>query len=376
MSRKRASHKPEAEKDDAITQPTHDWLSPASAAAPCGPDLEYDQDFIVLFASALPKQDAQYGAFVDLPAPVNWSEVDRDCRRLMMRCKDIRVAVLFTRCRTRLAGAAGLAEGTGLLAAWLQAFAQEIHPHPGVDADRDASLEMRMNALQALTDTEGLLGDVRQIALTQSTAEHLQVRDVERAFAHPRPADAPASDSVAQQLRDLRVRQPSVMLSFDEALANLGMIAAWSAEHLDAFVPDLTPLTRLLQHLTGQEPQVDEPQSDGAKPAPADDVAPAHGISTFDERLPCAPPSVACRDGTDRPVLVPAVSRGDGTPADRQAALELIRAARHWFEKHEPSSPIPVLLKRAEQFIGKRYAEVVQAIPTELLALWEEDSMR
>ncbi len=42
------------------------------------------------------------------------------------------------------------------------------------------------------------------------------------------------------------------------------------------------------------------------------------------------------------------------------AALELIREARQWFEQHEPSSPIPVLLGRAEQFVGKRYAEVVR----------------
>jgi len=58
---------------------------------------------------------------------------------------------------------------------------------------------------------------------------------------------------------------------------------------------------------------------------------------------------------------------------DRHAALELIREARHWFEQHEPSSPIPVLLRRAEQFVGKRYAEVVKAISPEMLAQWESD---
>jgi predicted component of type VI protein secretion system len=130
------------------------------------------------------KAEAQYGNFVGSPEPVNWSDVDRDCRRLMMRSKDIRLAVLFIRCRSRLAGAAGLAEGTGLLAVWLAAFPDEIHPQPGVDADRDAALEIRMNALQALTDPGGLLADAREIALVRSTATRLQVRDVERAFAH------------------------------------------------------------------------------------------------------------------------------------------------------------------------------------------------
>ena len=111
----------------------HDWMVPVEAEAPCGPDLEYDPECLVLSAKVTAKAEAQYGNFVGSPEPVNWSDVDRDCRRLMMRSKDIRLAVLFIRCRSRLAGAAGLAEGTGLLAVWLAAFPDEIHPQPGVD---------------------------------------------------------------------------------------------------------------------------------------------------------------------------------------------------------------------------------------------------
>jgi len=49
------------------------------------------------------------------------------------------------------------------------------------------------------------------------------------------------------------------------------------------------------------------------------------------------------------------------------------RQARQSANQHEPSSPIPVLLRRAEQFVGKRYAEVVKAISPEMLAQWESD---
>jgi len=48
-----------------------------------------------------------------------------------------------------------------------------------------------------------------------------------------------------------------------------------------------------------------------------------------------------------------------------------MRTARQWFEANEPSSPIPILLKRAEQCVGKRYVEVVNAIPAELLSQWD-----
>ena len=57
------------------------------------------------------------------------------------------------------------------------------------------------------------------------------------------------------------------------------------------------------------------------------------------------------------------------------AVEEAVRGeARAWFEQHEPSSPVAVLLKQAECLVGKRYAEVASAIPAELLAQWDGES--
>ncbi|EDT40708.1 ImpA family type VI secretion system protein [Burkholderia ambifaria] len=363
MSKKQSPRQPISGKGTPKDTPHHDWLAPVSDSMACGPDLEYDHDFVVLFASAAPRQDVQYGAFVGAPDPVNWSELERDCQRLMLRTKDIRVAVLYTRSRTRLAGAAGLADGTGLLAAWLDAFPEQVHPQPDVDGGRDAAREMRMNAIQALADPDGLLADVREIVLSKSTLARLQVRDVERAFAHPRPADALAPESVTQQLHDVRAQQPEVMAGFDDAITHLAAIDAWCAVHLDGHLPDLSSLTRLLGRLNApasanaveQLEESDDPPSASSE------------SSGSDASAPLEPPNDGPVSATE---CITAQPRS--APADRQAALALIRTARTWFETHEPSSPIPVLLKRAERFVGKPYAEVVTAIPAELLAQWEE----
>ncbi|MCA8200978.1 type VI secretion system ImpA family N-terminal domain-containing protein [Burkholderia sp. AU33545] len=348
--------------------PHDDWLGPLNGTDPCGPDLEYDHDFVVLFAGIAPRQDVQYGTFVGSPDPLNWSEIERDCRRLMTRTKDMRVAVLHTRCRTRLGGVAGLSEGTRLLAAWLHAFPDHVHPQADADNDRHAALEMRMNALQALTDPEGLLADVREIVLTRSTATRLQVRDVERAFAHPRPVDALAPDSVALQLRTLREQQPSTMQAFDDTISSLSAIDSWCTTHLETYLPDFSPLIRLLRLFRTTDPQVE------ARP----DILPADEHEDGDANaLPVlaeAAPSPACQDSEQpaAPTSAAIAARPNLAPTDRQAALTLIYTARHWFETNEPSSPIPVLLRRAEQFVGKRYVDVVKAIPPELLAQWEE----
>ncbi|WP_250536695.1 type VI secretion system protein TssA [Caballeronia sp. AZ10_KS36] len=342
---------------------SHDWMSPIDPAEPCGADLEYDPEFVVLSSQVAVRPEAQYGDFVGVPEPINWSDVDRDCRRLMMRSKDMRLAVLFMRCRTRLAGAQGLAEGLGLLAEWLDAFPESIHPRQGADDDEDAALEIRMNALQALTDTDGLLSDVREIALTRSSAVRLQMRDVERAFAHPRPSDALAPESVTRQIEDLRVQQPGMLAGFDAAAHSLKRIEAWCREHLDAYLPDLSPLARLVDRVvtTGARVATIAVEEAAPEPAAAAGAAPAT--------------DAASEEGAATAAVVPEPVRTTRTATpDRYAALELIREARQWFERHEPSSPIPVLLRRAELFVGKRYAEVVKAISPDMLEQWESEN--
>jgi len=359
MNSKKATPQKSPAKQDAVA---HDWMAAIDASAPCGPDLEYDPEFVVLAAKTVRQPDAQYGDFVGSPEPVNWSDIERDCKRLMTRSKDIRLAVLFARCRTRLAGAAGLAEGVRLLAAWLSAYPQAIHPQPSVDADREAALEIRMNALQSLADTEGLLSDARELTLIKSTAMRLQVRDVERAFAHPRPSDALAPESVTRQLDDLRAQQPAALAGFDHALAALGQIEAWAAEHLGEYVPDLSPLVRLLTRVAGDQPRRAADESIAA----IESLPPAVPEAAPNEKA--LPPDAQERIEAPQPR-----QHSDGRATalnDRHAALALICEARQWFEQHEPSSPIPVLLRRAEHLVGKRYAEVVEAIPAALLAQW------
>jgi hypothetical protein len=78
-----------------------DWLHPISVDTPCGPSLEYDAEYAVLLSRMLPRGDAQYGDFVGTPEAPNWAEIERDCRRLLLRTWDINL----------LSGSAGPARG-------------------------------------------------------------------------------------------------------------------------------------------------------------------------------------------------------------------------------------------------------------------------
>jgi type VI secretion system protein ImpA len=320
----------------ATTDPRVD-LSAFDAAWPCGPSLEYDAEYAVLLARMAPRADAQYGEFVGLADAPNWTDIERDCRRLLTRTRDINVLVWLCRARTRLAHAAGFAPSLATLAQALQAWPDAIHPQLVVEGERDPAV--RANALAALADPEGLLGDVREIVVATNAVRHLTVRDVERAHAVPRPVGAPSPESVTQQLEGLHgavsgdVESPVMALA--KALVSAREIAAWCAAHLADDAPSLHALLALLKPFEQSEPSLDAE------------------LPGFDQVIE-----------PERQASVPSMH-------SRDHVRDNIRAAREWFEAHEPSSPVAILLRQAERMVGRRFSEIADAIPLDLVRKWD-----
>lgn len=335
------------------TSPEASLLKPLDGALPCGPDLEYDPDFVVLQANVATRPDAQYGDFVDAAPAINWGEAERDCRALLARSKDLRLLVVLVRCRVRQEGAGGLRTGLELIDAMLCRYAHALNPVPVLDGEHDPLIVS--NALGALADPDGLVADVREIAMPKSLGAALRLRDIERALAKTRPKDALAPEAVARLVTDLRDRRDATALALAAAAAALARVNAWAAEKLGSVAPDLTALARLLEpfHL----------------PAPAQ-AAPA-APSFLAEKDPSGMDAAA---SAASPATAPGAAPDAAPPAapdSRWDVLERLRAARIWFETHEPSSPVSVLIKQAERMVGRRYTELHRMVPADLLEQWD-----
>lgn len=343
-----------------------------NAEQPCGPDPEYDPEYLLLFSRAVPKAEAQYGDFVSTPETVNWSEIERDARRLLTRSKDIRVLILLLRSRIQQAGAQGLAEMLSLLAElgviWPDALHPQLLTDEGASAEsiEDAALA-RSNALAALLDHEGVMADIRSITLSNHAALRLQVRDVERALSAPRPPDALTPESVRQQLADLEARGVLPLAAFREALECIERLQEWARETLNDLAPDFSRLRKLLALLPGvvQTTTPELPPSSLSASAPISDDAGvirdnAVPVATENEQPANISPGISVPRNAEL-----------GAIADRNDALERLRCIRRWFESNEPSSPTIPLLRQAERLVGKRFSEVINEIPMELLEKWD-----
>ncbi|SMG54230.1 type VI secretion system protein TssA [Paraburkholderia susongensis] len=351
-------------------------LEPVSVDAPCGPDLEYDPDFVMLLAAAAPRVEAQYGDFVDVPPAANWAEIERECRALLLRTKDIRLAVILLRCRARLDGATGLRDGLAFLNAMFECYSEALHPLPMLDGERDPV--MYANAIAALVDPDGALGDARDIAMPKAAGLQLHLRDIEKSFAMPRQKDALAPESVTLLLKELWGRRDAAVAAFVDAQRFTASIAAWCDTTLGADAPDLSTLSRLLRPFA--QPQLDGGSSSvpaGARPAAQTPVDTAPAAMPAPGSAVPSPPS-----GTPfNPLLNPipnasapptSTALPAALPTDRWSALTAIQETRRWFEQNEPSSPVIILLRQSERMVGKRFSELAHVIPADLLVKWDE----
>lgn len=332
----------------------HEFTSlcePISAHEPCGPSLEYDHEFAVLLARLTPRTDAQYGDFVGTPEAPNWPDIERDCRRLLLRSRDINLLVWLCRARTRLGQAQGLASALGALRQVLHTWPEAVHPQ--IVLDGHAEPAVRGNALAALVDPEGLLADVCDIVVSNNAATRLTVRDVERAFSIPPPADAMSPHAVTLQLAALRAQAAPAVTGLAEAAEHIAAIAVWSEQHLGDDAPSLLGLSRILQLF-----------------AVPSEPAGRHANGNVDGQGALVPTQTGAADtGTQ------SLGRTPDVPTTRNDILAIIRQARAWYEEHEPSSPVPVLLKQAERLVGKRFAEVAHCIPPDLLEKWAAEDL-
>ncbi|MEX9251755.1 ImpA family type VI secretion system protein [Pseudenterobacter timonensis] len=337
---------------------------PVSTEQPCGPDLEYDPEYLLLFNRAAPQSEAQYGDFISTPETVNWSEIERDTRRLLARSKDLRVLILLLRCRTQLAGAQGMAETLALMEKLCATYSDTLHPQLPVGQEvstenREDAMVARSNALAALLDHEGVMADIRSITLSNNAAIRLQVRDVERALSAPRPVDALAPESVRQQLADLEARGRLPLMAFRQSARSIESLQQWANDTLSGFAPDFSRLRHLLMLLPDMvqstTSEVEPPQMQSAIPEATLITSPQGEI----------PPA-------DTPVIIQtSASIAPESIRNRSDALERLRVIRRWFESNEPSSPTIPLLRQAERLVGKRFSEVINEIPPELLEKWD-----
>lgn len=311
---------------------------------PCGPDLRYDPAYLELSTLLQTKAEEE----------PNWREVYSRCAELLGRTKDLRLALYLALALLKTQGMAGIRDGLAVLRGLLEKFWDQVHPQLDPDDNNDP-LE-RLNIIASLSPPPESYQDpllfkqrLREVSLcTSPQLGSFGLRDILIAEGEltppadsktPKPEmsviNAAFEDTSTEKLRELAEAAAGAV---DHTI---GIEAALRA-HVDAGrVPDLGAFRGILAAVRARL------QSYLAKRGVA--ASKAEGEAEAAEQK--------TESGKEKPL-----SGEIRSSEDVVSALEKIC---QYYERHEPSSPVPLLLRRAQRLVSKSFLEIIRDLSPE-----------
>lgn len=355
-------------------------LEPISDDEPCGPDLEYDAEFGEMDRAAQPKAEQQYGDTLIAAEPADWKDVKKRAEALLERTKDMRVAVYWARASLHQVGLPGFELAVRLLRSYVEQFWDHVHPE--LDHEDDDDPTYRTNTLATLCDEETMLRDLREAPLVASRAVgRFSLRDWERAREGDEPAEQVSSsdDSWGDEQPEaqpeskgpsLEIIQAAFQDSEIESIQATEEATRMAAEHLAAidqfvtekvgasFAVSLTPATKLLQEMN----QVVAEQLKRRGVGQEDTTTPVDGdVINGDPDGNIA--AVAGGNGSAVPAgLVGGGFTTNGKISSRHQAMTALDEVCEYYEVNEPSSPLPILIRRARRLASKSFIDILRDV--------------
>jgi type VI secretion system protein ImpA len=317
--------------------------------APSGEDPEYSVTFSELQIAATPKEEQQVGDAIIEGAAADFGEMERLALEVLSSAHDLRAAIMLADAQLNLYGFGPFAQTLSYMKRCLEEFWGSCHPQ--LDADDDNDPTMRINAVAGLVDPDTLLKSVRQAPLTDSRGfGRVSMRDILISRGElPATGDFIDSGSISAAFQDTDTDK------LDEISDAVGQAIEAADGIANAFFntlgfgngPELDPLLDLLrgaQNTIAAHRSEDGGEADGLDLG--GDAAPASGAA------PSAAPMPGGGGGAIR------------TSADVIAALDRIC---EYYARSEPSSPVPMLLKRAKKLVSADFMTIIEDMASDSL---------
>lgn len=304
-----------------------------------GENLEYDAAFTEMELAAQPGEERQMGDEVIEATEVDHKLVSEKALDVLSRSKDIRAAVYLAGAQLRLDGFPAFARATTYIRRLLQEHWETCHPE--LDADDNYDATMRVNAVLGLADPKTAFRSLRLAPITESrTFGRMSVTDLDIANGDvPLPEgldNPPTNSSIDAAFQDTDPEVLSAML-----------------EGASTAFDDLVAIdTVFTERMPGQGPSLDNPMQVLRKAR--DRIAQALGAELGEDEGQVTDGESQTVDGGG---TAPAPRGEISNAADVTAALDKII---DYYRRKEPSSPVPVLLRRAKMLVNAEFIDIIR----------------
>jgi type VI secretion system protein ImpA len=315
-------------------------LEPVSADAPCGADMEYDPAFLELDRLSESKPEQQMGDHIVPAQEPDWKDVGNRALALLTKTKDVRVAVRLARARLYTEGLSGLADGLAVTRGIIEKFWDGFYPKLDPDDGNDPTF--RVNIITSLCDGSTFVDRVRTTPIVAARSfGRFSLRDIAIATGELPPlpdTEVPKTSTIDGAFTECPLPElEATANSLHSAVEHLAAIEAFVGEKVGvASGPNFAKLVEVLR--AGEK------------------IVGTHlarrGVVT---EAAAAAGEVAGEGGEVGGG--PAIS---GEIKSREDVVRVLDKICLYYERYEPSSPIPLLLQRSKRLVSANFMDIVR----------------
>jgi type VI secretion system protein ImpA len=337
--------------------------SPISAEAPAGADVEFDPAYFELEKLAQGTPESVMGDEVKPAEEADFREVKKAALALFEKTRDLRVAMILATALLKEDGLAGFRDGVALVKVFIEKLWDQFYPKLDPEDNNDPTI--RVNILRGF-DGDGSAADLykfklrlREAVLTNSKQRigRFNFRDVQIAKGEiPAPASAEGQAPPAEMAlisaafedtatEDLQASQATIQETTDLIAA---LDTALAEKIGGGMGPDFTSLKDVCQQIKGVLDEQLEKRGLGTPTATAEGEAPAEGGG----------------GGTARGGGVALT----GEIASREDVARVLDKICQYYERFEPTSPVPIFMQRAKRLVTMNFVDVIKDLAPEAMS--------
>ncbi len=359
-------------------------LAEISPDALCGEDLSYDAAFLELERIAQGKAETQVGDYVQEREEPDWKQVYSQSLNLLERSRDLRLILYLTASSLRLEGLSGFRDGLALMRGVVERYWDHLFPQLDPEDDNDP-LE-RINIISALSPPSTAMSDqdpmkfiprlteIPLCAPEDSRLPRASLRHMLMASGEITAPDTEAGTIPSMQIIDAAFEQTDIknLQTMDQTLRE-------SMDHLGALdtllmdcvgstsAPNFSRLEHLLQQMQSKTGMYMERRGYGQ------DMTSTKQTQATNENDSDATHSNANASPTDVENRTASTGGGSGQAlsgrvTSNQDVLKALDMIISHYEQNEPSSPVPLLIKRAKRLVGRSFVDIIRDLSPDAMS--------
>ncbi|MDB6066619.1 MAG: hypothetical protein JWR26_2827 [Pedosphaera sp.] len=338
-------------------------LQPVSAEQPCGEDFTYHPSLQELDTLVQGKPETQVGDVISEAEDPDWKAVLESSVTVLKQSKHLRAGVTLCLAELKVDGFAGFRDALAVLRGLLEVYWDNIYPKLDPDDNNDPT--ERVNILNNLSAPIGTFGDpyrflerLRQAPLCASVrmgrvtlADILDSEDPNKAAPEESSggeASAPAKPkylTASQISAAFRDTDP-------ESIKATQVVVGEILDTVSAINSFLTTTVGAGRGTTFDELSKSLKKIQGS-------------LATH---IPGAASAAADVDGQVVASVGAVGGRGDGTVRSREDVVSMLDQICDFYKRSEPSSPVPLILKRAQRLARMSFIEIMNELTPEALS--------